>query len=717
MKKFLILFITICAAPNLWSQNDTVWIAPNYLVTIDSNEWEMLYDAPDPLMVYHSPIPQQIVHRTTGMAILFQVACAVEAKPLKWLSEMQEKEQVSKTTSKYLSMKDHKKFLLHTLFHKPDPLPAFDTAQYEAYTNGSVVQKLANAYLWRNEPYYLFVTTPNFVSEENQKLLLDILLRIQTTQTEQMDRAMRSNSSRGNLSSERLKNRTELMRQKINGSLFERSKQDLNELSDETIGSLSDSTFSFVEFDTHMRQITIDAPEPTMVFSHVKSPLPNQADIYHQYHIHPLRLSVFYELLGLYTTWKQFPSDIVGGFNLPFQMDDSVHCYQGYNQKYCYLLSYAFDAASVERNLDSIPLNLLEYDEGAIRKRVLTYRTSKYDVAKIKKISDKEAVFMISATNDIKQKDKIAHSFDDLYFYAPRNTKKRLVHFSPSNNLQSYDALIQYNMDENDQRLIDHHFASRDTVRYYFDCDLRDDSPDIIFFKGINAQELKTLPAKRLYSTSLFTTDLNANGLKEYWQLHVSNGKVVTTNFYAVSTSDDSLNTAKYRKSLMKLPQIKKLISVSLSTTINNHQLLCRANNQDVFADEIYSTVEAIDDVDNSDRKARIAADTTIYQYPHREAYFTEDDRNGEHFVASQMEQIKFPFLSEYTRYKISFIIEKDGSLSHISIRSIDGTKVYQMEAELLECIWSMPKWQPATVEDLPVRSYGAVYFGIYVKK
>jgi hypothetical protein len=88
MKKFLILFITICAAPNLWSQNDTVWIAPNYLVTIDSNEWEMLYDAPDPLMVYHSPIPQQIVHRTTGMAILFQVACAVEAKPLKWLSEM-----------------------------------------------------------------------------------------------------------------------------------------------------------------------------------------------------------------------------------------------------------------------------------------------------------------------------------------------------------------------------------------------------------------------------------------------------------------------------------------------------------------------------------------------------------------------------------------------------------------------------------------------------
>lgn len=41
---------------------------------------------------------------------------------------------------------------------------------------------------------------------------------------------------------------------------------------------------------------------------------------------------------------------------------------------------------------------------------------------------------------------------------------------------------------------------------------------------------------------------------------------------------------------------------------------------------------------------------------------------------------------------------------------------MYAIETHLMELVLRMPKWEPATVEDVPVRSYGALYFGIYVK-
>lgn len=715
MKFIVALLFGLSFAHAALSQTDTVWIAPSFYLRVDTTQWEMLYEAPEPLMVYHMPVPQQITHRKTGFVILFQAAYAVEEKALGWISNLQKQMEIDNGSSKFLSMKDPKQHLRNSLFHKLEPMPNFDTAHFEAYRTGSVEQTMSNAYLWINSPYYLLVSTPKHVDSENQMVLLDILSDIQITSPQHMDEAMQRFREQSTNSSSWTSHRAAWIRRQITKSYFERSKSKIYQASDDELISPIDSVFTFTDLDKNLRQLCTDPLDLDMILKKVGSNARQYTNHYHAYHLSTYRLQLCYEMLALYGVWKQFPKDIQKFDKMHLMRSDSLLCFEAASAASYHLLSIYTDKETVRMHLDSFPLHLLEYRENKIQPKKITARTSLASLVDNTILPGQEAVCLITTAHHLQQGEKIAAIYDDFYFYAPQRSPHRLVSFTSPKNLKAYDALIRYTLDENDIYLIEKHFAARDTVRFYHDCDLRDDSPDMLYYKGLKEQELKTPPAKRLYGTNLITTDMNNNGSAEYWQLYITNGKVVQTHFFAADAVDDSLNTSKYRKALMQLPQLKKLLAVSQSTGINNHQLLCRSDDSDLVREELYHMAVAETTFDE-DLIKRIQADTSVYQYPHRAAYFRKNDYAGERYLVDYISTKRYPSLPDIARYKVSFIVEKDGRLSKIHIHSLGSKPMYAIETHLMELVMRMPNWEPATVEDVPVRSYGALYYGIYVK-
>ncbi|RQO31060.1 hypothetical protein DBR32_10165 [Taibaiella sp. KBW10] len=64
----------------------------------------------------------------------------------------------------------------------------------------------------------------------------------------------------------------------------------------------------------------------------------------------------------------------------------------------------------------------------------------------------------------------------------------------------------------------------------------------------------------------------------------------------------------------------------------------------------------------------------------------------------------------------VSFIVEKNGSLSHINIDHKGKEMDNQLEEELKRVVSTMPKWTPAQHKGLPVRSYLRMPINIYLR-
>lgn len=714
MKPLFSLLIALGIAHPTWSQQDTVWIAPAFYLTVDPNEWEILYTAPDPRMVHYAAIPQQVTHRPTGFMITFQAAYGVEENVFHWLSEEQNRRGPNKKPSTFSNLNDPKKYLRQTLFGELKSFSKNDTAQYEAYTTGPIEQQWANAYLWNQSPYYLLVSTPQHVTADRHMLLVDLLKRIQITTPEHMDRVMQKSHTPLTGAYDWQTARATWVRIQMGKSCYQRSKSILAEAPDNELVSPLDSIFSFVDLEQNLHQLMGEQLDLNVILKKVGIRSRQNSNAYHAYHVSPYRLQLCYEMLALFAAWQQFPKDLQNFEKLHLMQKDTLTCFEGATASSYQLLSIYTDKETIRTQLDSFPLHLLEYHENKIQPKHITARTSLAALVDNSILPGTQSVCLITTAHHLQQGEKIAAIYDDFYFYAPLRAK-RLISFTPPENLKPYDALIRYTLDENDQYLIEKHFAALDTVRFYHDCDLRDDSPDMLYYKGPKEQELKTPPTKRLYGTNLMATDMNNNGAEEYWQLYITNGKVLKTHFFATEAADDSLNNTRHRKALLQLPQIKKLLAVSQSTSINNHQLLCRAGDSGLLQEDV-SDMAVAETTFDKDLMKRIQADTSVYQYPHRAAYFRKNDYAGERYLDEYFSTKKYPLLPDIARYKVSFIVEKDGSLSNIHIHSLGSKPVYAIETQLLELVMRMPKWEPATVEDVPVRSYGALYYGIYAK-
>jgi hypothetical protein len=193
---------------------------------------------------------------------------------------------------------------------------------------------------------------------------------------------------------------------------------------------------------------------------------------------------------------------------------------------------------------------------------------------------------------------------------------------------------------------------------------------------------------------------------------------VVQTNFYATAALDASLNTAANQTSILSCPQLQTLLRMSKSTAINNHFLVNRSYTIEpliVMEEELYSEAELM--YEDHIYIERLKQDTTVYQRPTKKAYFKDEDYAAQRYIEDQLKYKRFGQLPPpSTRYAVNFIVEKDGSLSFVHARCLSQTIVPNLEEKLLQVVSEMPKWNPATVSGVPVRSFGAVYFGIYVK-
>jgi hypothetical protein len=71
----------------------------------------------------------------------------------------------------------------------------------------------------------------------------------------------------------------------------------------------------------------------------------------------------------------------------------------------------------------------------------------------------------------------------------------------------------------------------------------------------------------------------------------------------------------------------------------------------------------------------------------------------------------RLPESTNFTRYKVSFIVEKDGSYRNYHLEHLDGDKLYCMAELVASFMRQMPPWQPAR-NIVPVRGYGSIEIG-----
>ena len=96
-------------------------------------------------------------------------------------------------------------------------------------------------------------------------------------------------------------------------------------------------------------------------------------------------------------------------------------------------------------------------------------------------------------------------------------------------------------------------------------------------------------------------------------------------------------------------------------------------------------------------------ADTIVYDVVDNDAEFPKEYRNISYWLGENLEFINKPKKSESGRVIVKFCIEKDGSVTNISIRKGISKNV---DESVLKTISKMPKWKPGFLNGKPVRSW-----------
>ena len=96
-------------------------------------------------------------------------------------------------------------------------------------------------------------------------------------------------------------------------------------------------------------------------------------------------------------------------------------------------------------------------------------------------------------------------------------------------------------------------------------------------------------------------------------------------------------------------------------------------------------------------------ADTLVYDIVDKDAEFLEEDGNISYWLGENLEFINKPKKNESGSVIVKFCIEKDGSVTNISIRKGISKNV---DESVLKTISKMPKWKPGFVNGKPVRSW-----------
>jgi hypothetical protein len=707
---FILLLLLLSSCSH--AQKITLGIPPVYTVEVDTSEWSVLFWQPEAMMLYNGGMPQELVHKKTGFIISLKAGYLLDINGIQWLNKMIEKDPSVHTSNENpinrAFLKDPLASQRSLLFGNIKPLPQQSLPPFDAYQKSDATLNIASSFLWMVDTHFINLYTQQTPNETELKWLKEILASVRTTSTQEMDSM--AHYPLLNPDTIALKSQRRHMLENSHSML---AKQLLLPENDHLL--LSDLSFQFTFTSMHQSLVRFVEHEISMteLLPLHKKWNPENANPYVNYHIPLHKKDILLTQIYMEKIFELFPRSIHKIEPIYPTTIDKVEYYEGYNDSVYYLLQMDLRKAQWTNHLDSMRFDHWINQEGKIERQ--KHESNRFSgPIRMKRLEGNTDDFCAHTTRTFRVKNEIHRSFDDHYFYRHSSQGSHLFPFRTPSKTAAYESFVLYEIDEPDQKIIDRFFASNDTMRYYTGADMHDESPNMVMYRGTKKMEYQSVPQKRLYGTSIFTTDLNHNQALEYWQFYVCNGKVIQTNFYSTFEADDSLK--KQQKKVLKLPVLQKLISTSTSTGINNHQMLFHSNGsfENEFIQEI--AVEAEDGALREDRSILMERDTTVYQYPTRQAIFMPMDPEGIQFMESHLRHTPFSQLPTHTHYKVSFIIEKDGSLSHLSVRCIGGRPVMAVEDKLFDIVRAMPNWQSATYDGYPVRSYGSLYFGLYLK-
>jgi hypothetical protein len=699
MKKHLTLSIFLLLTLVIYGQTSTFYVAPLHSFTYDHAIWQVLQPQPSHLQLLQNRVPQEIIHIPTGTVVTFYSDYDFGQTVIRFVDGLKSTKNLQINLSvykRYVGQIDkYMAALEHDLLSNMSAAPEYDLAHFKAFRQSNA---LPQSYWWSDSTLVLAIEMN--ANEAAQNALRSLLKSHQVVNPSLLTPVLADNN--GSIEALYIARK----------DILETSPFVKRRYTGDAHPAVRDSSLLLIDFNFNQSIASIH--DTMMLF--MNGQLPSG-----------------YYLQMAQEKWpipwmKYFATSSELSILSKIQLYNESHRSKDWEELEFRHLAQTRDSHLIEFALDSTEIcffaGTFESDSfSTFRGPLSNYqRTSQYpeliasnDTYKLSNAVHCDSLFVEDDKYIIEQKRNqprkfmIENLFSQYYLVDCKPSKVRIKPFSLLSKTAPYQVLIQYTIDGLDQEAIDRMMIREDTILLRKNQNLKDAMPAVITNKStvdVLGFETKGIaPALRCYQTNVFRTDFNQNNSYEYWLLYISNGVIIHYDFY-VKDEDKNLNFAICQADLKRLPPITHLLELSTRTKVSNH--LMAFYDEASYGDMV---VEAEADEAGSDRFYNPDADTTVYMYPYHCAYFMSNDRTCSNFVMRHFSFDRLPTNTNFTRYKVSFIVEKDGTYRNYHLEHLDGDKISGMTDLVASLMQQMPPWQPAC-NDVPVRGYGSIEVG-----
>jgi hypothetical protein len=698
MKKFVSLFLFLYTFIGVKGQSATFYVAPLHAFSYDPAEWQVLQTQPSHLQLLQNRIPQEIIHIPTGTVVTFLSDYDIGQNILRFVDSLKSTKNLQVNLSVYKryvgQIEKYIAALQHDLLSNMSAAPLYDLAPFKAFRQSNA---LPQGYWWTDG---------------------SLVLAIQMNANETAQNALRSI-----LTSHQIVNPLLLSHTKVNdfgsGEAYYIKRKEILETSPyvkkrytgEAHPAASDSTMLLVDFK--FKQTIASIHDTLMLLMHGQLPIGYYLQMAQEkwpipwlkYFATSSELSILSKI-ELYNQSHQ---------NKNWEELEFRHLAQTHHS---HLIEFALDSAEICFIAGTFHSDSFSTFRGPFsnyqRTPQLPALTTTNDAYKLSNavrcdsLFVEEDIYIIEQKRNQPRKFNIENLFSQYYLVDWKQSDVIFKPFSLLSRTAPYQLLIQYHIDALDQEALDRMMIRDENILLRKNQNLKDAMPAVITNKstvdvlGFETQGIA--PALRCYQTNVFRTDFNQNNSYEYWLLYISNGVIIHHDLY-VKEEDKYLSFANCQAELKKLPPIAHVLNLSVRSKVSNHLMA-------YYEEDLYTEIVAEAEVEGNEQFYDPAADTTVYMYPNQYAHFTANDLDGSDFVMNHFDFGSLPSTTQFTRYKVSFIVEKDGSFRNYHIQHLDGDQLYCMAELVASFMRQMPLWQPAR-NQVPVRGYGSIEIGL----
>jgi hypothetical protein len=699
MKKHLSLFLFLCIIVSVKGQSATFCVAPVHAFSYDPAEWQVLQTQPSHLQLLQNRVPQEIIHIPTGTVITFLSDYDIGQNILRFVESLKSTKNLQVNLSsckRYVGqIEKYIAALQHDLLSNMSAAPEYDLAPFKAFRQSNA---LPQGYWWSDGPLVLAIQMN--ANETAQNALRSILKSHQI-----VNPLLLSHTNANDLGS----SDAQYVKRK---EILETSPYVKKRYTGEAHPATNDSTLLLIDFK--FKQTIASIHDTLMLFmngqlptgyylqmAQEKWPIPWLSYFTTSSELSILSKIELYNESHQHKTWEE----------LEFR-----HLAQTRNS---HLIEFALDSAEIcfiastfhSDSFSTFRGPFSNYQRTPQLPELITGNDS-YKLSNVVRCDSsfaQDAIYILEQKRNQPRKFTIENLFSQYYMVDCKLSEVKFKPFSLLAKTAPYQLLIQYNIDALDQEAIDRMMTRDENILLRKNQNLKDAMPAVITNKSnVDVLRFETQgisPVLRCYQTNVFRTDFNQNNSYEYWLLYISNGAIIHHDLY-VTGDDKKLNFINCQANLKRLPPITHLLELSTKTKVSNHLM--------AFYEEEYYYDLATEAVDGDEDIVRLydpAADTAVYMYPNHYAYFTAIDRDGSAFIMKHFDYSRLPESTNFTRYKVSFIVEKDGSYRNYHLEHLDGDKLYCMAELVASFMRQMPPWQPAR-NIVPVRGYGSIEIG-----